>query len=209
MFRRLVTLVLVALVIRPSAVAAQQSRFYVGGTPTVIHQTHSRAEPLGGTTWGGSVVFGVQVSERIALEFEPAFGGAFTWDYTYRPGPSRTADVVASRRDTVFPFQLRSRLGFIEPVVGVGYVIGRMSRHATSGGRPYFDDARSDHGVALVGGLNAAVRLVPRLILVPTFRVFVVARPDSSVSPFFDPLGEQTQTGALALRYGVGARVLF
>lgn len=192
----------------PRPVSAQpQSRLYAGGALTFMTQTHSATEPLGGTTWGGSALFGVQVSPRLAVEFEPSFGGAYSWEYTYRPGPSWTADVVASRRDTFFSFQLRTRVGVLEPVVGVSYVRGRISRHATTRGTTYFDDGRSDNGIAAVGGLDAAVKLALHVYFVPTFRVLVVARPAAQNS--IDPLGEQTNTGAFVFRYGAGARVTF
>ena len=62
---------LVTFVLLPSVAAAQQSPVYVGATVDGVTQAHSDTEPLGGTTWGGSVVFGVQVSRRVAIEFEP------------------------------------------------------------------------------------------------------------------------------------------
>ena len=171
-------------------------------------QAHSDTEPLGGTTWGGSVLFGVQVSPRVALEFEPSFGGQYSWEYTYRPSPSLIADVVASRRDTFFPVQLRMRAGVFEPVAGVAYVHASIGRHATIGSVAYFDDGRSDDGFAAVGGLDAPIRLADRFFFVPTFRMLLRIR-SSSQDSIGDPLGEQTRTGALVFRYGAGARVVF
>jgi hypothetical protein len=200
MFRPIL-LALVTSVVFPPVVAAQQSSVYVGGTFNLVTQTHSSpAEPLGGTARGGSVVFGVQVSPRVAVEFEPSFGGPYSWKYTYRPGPSRTADVVASRRDSFFSFQLRTRVGVLEPVIGVSYVHGRISRHSTEG----WDDSRSDNGIAAVGGLDAALKLTSHFYFVPTFRLS--ARASSSAE---DPLGAQTRTGPLVFRYGAGVRVTF
>jgi hypothetical protein len=206
MLRRVVFVAL-ALIVLPPVVSAQHSRLYAGGTLTLMTQAHSTTEPLGGTTWGGSVLCGVQVSPRLAVELEPSFGGAYSWEYSYRPGPSWTADVVASRRDAFFSLQLRTRVGVLEPVVGVSYVRGRISRHATTGSTTYFDDGRSDNGVAAVGGLDAALKLAPRFYFVPTFRVLVVARPATRDS--LDPLGDETATGRFVFRYGAGARVTF
>jgi len=143
MIRRTVV-ALVALVAYPLIVDAQESRVYIGGTFNFVTQTHSDREPIGGTTQGGSALFGVQVSPRVAIEFEPSLAGRYSWRYTYRPSPSLTADVVASRHDTFFPIQARIRLGILEPVVGVAFVHGRISRHATVGTGTYFDDSRSD-----------------------------------------------------------------
>ena len=196
------------LLLFASDVAAQQSRVHVGGALTGVYQTQSEDDHVGGLAWGGSVLFGVQVSPRVAIEFEPSFGGAYSWEYTYRPGPSRTADVVASRRDPFFSFQMRHRAGVLEPVAGVSYVLGRISRHATSGGRPYFDDARSQNSLALVGGLDAGIELTPHVFLVPTARVYYVVRPGTA-DPFNDPLSEQTSIGPFTFRFGAGARVTF
>ena len=207
MARMVVTVV--ALITFPLIAMAQESRVYVGGTFNLVTQTHSDSEPIGGTTQGGSVLFGVQVSPRVAIEFEPSFGGRHSWEYTYRPSPSLTARVVASRRDAFFPVQARIRLGVLEPVVGVSFVHGRISRHATfAGGGAYFADSRSDDNLAVTAGVDAALKLASRFYLVPTFRVFVSAAgatPDSSG----DPLGSQTNTGSVVFRYGAGARVAF
>ena len=148
----------------PSIVVAQESRVYVGGTFNFVTQTHSDREPIGGTTQGGSALVGVQVSPRLAIEFEPSLTGRNSWQYTYRPSPSLTANVVASRRDTFFPIQARIRLGVLEPVVGVAFVHGRISRHATVGGGTYFDDSRSDDNLAFVGGVDAALNLAPHFV---------------------------------------------
>jgi hypothetical protein len=198
----------VALVAFPSVVVAQQPRVYVGGTFNVVTQTHSDREPLGGTTRGGSALFGVYVSPRVAVEFEPLFVGRYSSQYTYRPSPSLIANVVASRRDTFFPIQARIRLGVLEPVVGVAFVHERIRRHATVGSANYFDDNRSDHNVALAGGVDAALRLASRFDIVPSFRVLVTSRGTTSV-PFGDPLGDDTRTGSVVFRYGAGARVAF
>ena len=63
----------------PSIVVAQESRVYVGGTFNFVTQTHSDREPIGGTTQGGSALIGVQVSPRVAIEFEPSLAGRYSW----------------------------------------------------------------------------------------------------------------------------------
>ena len=199
----------VALVAFSRIVVAQEPRAYVGGTFNFVTTTHSSEEPLGGTTPGGSAVFGVRVSPRVAIEFEPSFGGAYSWEYTYITGVSGfSAHVIASRRDTFFPVQARIRMGVLEPVVGVAFVHGKISRHATLviNGRTYFDDSRSDNDPALVSGLDAALKLTSRVRLVPTLRMLVLPR---GPKPVGDPLGEQTSTGSFVFRYGIGARVAF
>jgi hypothetical protein len=189
---------LVALVAFPLIVDAQESRVYVGGTFNFVTQTHSAREPIGGTTQGGSALFGVQVSPRVAIEFEPSLAGRYSWRYTYSPSPSLTANVVASRRDTFFPIQARIRLGVLEPVVGVAFVHGRISRHATVGTGTYFDDGRSDDNLAFVGGVDAALNVAAHFYLVPTFRLLVSAPGATPDSPG-DPLGAQTSTGFIRI----------
>ena len=201
-----IAVALVALIAFPSVAAAQESRVYVGGSFDVVTQTHGDAEPLGGTTWGGSALFGVRVTPRVGIEFEPSFGGPYSWEYSYKPASSLTADVVASRRDTFFSGQARIRLGVIEPVAGVSYVHGKITRHATIGSTTYFDDNASEDGIAVVGGVDAALKLASHFYFVPTFRVFLLPRTTPSE---FDPFREQTSTGSLAFRYGAGARVTF
>jgi hypothetical protein len=203
--RRIVVL-LGALAVLPNVAVAQESRVYVGGSVNAATQTHSDAEPLGGTALGGSVVFGVQVSRRVAVEFEPSFGEPYSWEYTYNPGPTRTAHVVASRRDSFYSFQVRTRLGVLEPVAGLSYVRGRIGRHATNpDGSTYFDDHGSDNGLALVAGLDAAVKVTSHAYFVPTFRVFARGFQNSGD----DPLRAQTNTGLSVYRYGAGVRVTF
>ena len=207
---RITVFVLGAAAALPATAAGQRSRLYAGGGPTLVSQPHSDADPLGGTTWGGSLSVGGWVSRRLALESELSFGGRYAWKYTYRPGPSWTADVVTSRRDTYFSFLLRSRMGPTEPIAGVSYAYGRIARHATTAGRPYFDDAGSNNGIAAVGGLDAPIEVAPRFDIVPGFRALIVARAGGSRSAgSFDPLGEQTRTGPFVFRLGVGGRVTF
>jgi hypothetical protein len=205
---RLAAVALVGLLAFPIVVVAQESRVYVGGTFNVVTQTHADDEPLGGTTWGGSALFGVRVSPRLAVEFEPSLGGTYSWEYTYRPSPSLIAHVIARRRNTFFSGQARIHLGVLEPVVGMSYVHGRIGRHATIGSSTYFDDSGSADTLAVVGGVDAALKLASHFYFVPTFRVIVSAlRP--SIDPFGDPLGDQTRTGPLAFRYGAGVRLTF
>ena len=94
----------------------------------------------------------------------------------------------------------------MEPVVGASYVLEQVSRRATlaPGGSPYFDDSETRHGFALVGGLDAPMKVGPRFLIVPSFRVFVTTSRDAEE---FDPLGRDTQTGRFVARVGVGARV--
>jgi hypothetical protein len=200
-----IVVALVAFFAFPLIVVAQESRVYAGGTFNLVTQTHSDREPMGGTTQGGSALFGVQVSPRVAIEFEPSFGGRYSWQYTYRPSISRIANVVASRRDTFFPVQARIRLGVLEPVVGVSFVYTRLSWQSTAGS----DVSRTDDNVALVGGVDAALKLVSSLYVVPTFRVLYLATGTSSPDLAGDPIGAQTSTGSFVFRYGVGARVAF
>jgi hypothetical protein len=200
-----IILAVAALASIPSAVAAQQPRAYAGGSVNVITQTHADDQPLGGTALGGSALFGVRVSSRVSIEFEPSFGEQYSSEYTYRPALSLSATVVASRRDRFFPVQARFGLGVLEPVIGVGVAHGTTARHATfSNGVTYFDDARAENDLALVGGLDAAVKLASRFYLMPSFRMLAVSRAAQ-----VDPLGEQTSTGTFTFRYGVGARVTF
>ena len=201
-----IMIALAALVVLPRPAVGQEPRAYAGGTVNFVTATHSDDQPLGGTTVGGSALFGVQVSPRVAIEVEPSFGGSYSWQYTYRPSPSLVATVVASRRDTFFPVQARIRAGVLEPVVGVGIAHGRIERHATVGNTPYFDDNRSDNDIALVAGLDAAFKVASNVYIVPTFRVLVVPRGSDSPD---DPLGAQTSTGSFIFRYGVGTRVAF
>ena len=206
MLNRVVSVAFAAAVVLPSVAAAQP---YLGGAFNVMTQTPSANEHLGGTTLSGSVVVGAPVSRRWAVEFEPSFSGPHSYTYTYRPGTISIADVVVRRHDSFYSFQLRRRGGVLEPVVGGSYVHGKISRHAVfSNGVTYFDDSRTDHGAAAVGGLDAAVKLAPHVSFTPGFRLFVRIRstPDES---FVDPLGDQTRTGAFTFRYGAGVRVAF
>ena len=197
---------LIALVAVPQTVAGQEPRAAVGGTINVVTQTHSDDQPLGGTTLGGSALVGVRVATRLAIEFEPSFGGSYSWEYSYRPAPSLIATVVASRRDTFFPVQARIGTGVLEPVIGVAVVHSNISRHATIGSTTYFDDGRSENDLALVAGLDAAIKLTSNLFLVPTFRLLAGPRGSGATD---DPLGEQTGTGSITFRYGVGVRAAF
>ena len=200
-----VFVVLLAIVASPSVTGAQQPRVYVGGTVDLSTQTESDTNPLGGTTWGGRALVGVHVSPRVGVEFEPSFSGSYSWQYTYFPTPSLAANVVASRRNTFFPVQARIRFGALEPVIGMGYVRGRISRHATIGSSTYFDDSGFDNSLAVVAGLDAAVPLAAHLHFVPTLRVLMTF---TGATPA-DTLESQTNTGPFVLRYGAGLRATF
>jgi hypothetical protein len=209
-------LLLLAVVTLVSAVPAHaQPRAYSGGAVTFLTQTHSTLAQarsttvqLGGTTWGGSLLFGVSLSPRLSAEFEPLFVGSFDGQYTYSPSPVFRAQVITRRRDTFFTFQLRTRTGVLEPVVGVSYLRGTASRHATfiESGRPYFDDRQSQHALAVAGGFDASVKLTAHFFFVPTFRAFVVARPSVARN---DVIAQQTSGGPFVFRYGAGVRVAF
>jgi hypothetical protein len=199
-------LVLVALA-APSD-AQDDGPIYAGGTFTGFTQTTSDT-PLGGTTWNGSVFVGGWVSDRLAIEFEPSFGRTFSWEYSYRPAASLTADVVASRRDTFWAAQVRTRVGVVEPVVGLAYVRSDRQRHATVAGRRYFDDVLKENGVAGVLGVDAPVRIAPHVYLLPTFRLLLNLGAVSESSDLGDAFEDQTSAGSLLFRYGAGLRVTF
>ena len=210
---RVAVLSVTIAVLLPSIAPAQEPGAYMGGSLAVHAQPHDDSDPLGGTTWGGSVLIGAHVSPNVALELETYVSGAFSDDYWYRTSPMLVADVTATRRDTFFAGQLRMRAApWLEPVVGASYVLEQVSRQATvtaggsSGRSPYFDDSETRNGFAVVGGLDAPVRVGPRFFIVPSFRVFVATSREAKE---FDRLGEDTQTGSVAVRFGIGGRVVF
>jgi hypothetical protein len=209
MWSRSAIVVLMLIIAATPGEAQQNESLFAGGTLTVFTQTEPEGQPLGGTTWNGSVFVGGWVSPRVAIEFEPSFGRTFSWRYSYRAGASFTADVMASRRDTFWAGQVRTRLGVIEPVVGLAFMRTNRQRHATTNGRPYFDDLRIDNGLAGVVGLDAPVRIAPHVYLLPTFRALVNFKSAPDTSEFGDPLGDQTSAGRLLFRYGAGMRVAF
>jgi hypothetical protein len=192
--RTAVALLMLMALATPSG-AQQNGPLYAGGTFTALTQTRPDTQPLGGTTWNGSAFVGGWVSPRLAIEFEPSFGRTFSWEYSYRPGPSFTAHVVASRRDTFWAGQVRTRVGVVEPVFGLAYRQGNLQRHATIAGRPYFDDSRTENGVAGVLGLDAPVKIAPHVYLLPTFRMVVNFGAASESSDFSDPLGAPNERG--------------
>ncbi|MEN3339065.1 MAG: hypothetical protein V7647_2741 [Acidobacteriota bacterium] len=201
--------VLSVVLVLPSGAVAQQSGVYSAAAFTAATQTHSDyKQPMGGTTWGAAVIVGAWVSPGIGLETETSFGGSRSREYTYLPCIScTTARVVSSRRDTYFAFQLRTRAGALEPVIGVAYAYGRVARHAVMRGKPYFDERGLNHGIAALMGVDVPLHVSRHLSIVPTFRAFLVAREGGTDS--FDPFARDTRTGALAFRYGAGARVAF
>ena len=203
--------VLVVLIATPAVTLAQDDRFYVGAALTLSTQTHGEDEPLGGTKPSGGAFAGVRLSPRLALEFEQSFTPRYSWEYSYHFSFSGIADVIASRRDDYYSFELRSRAGVFEPVAGVAYIHGNIARHAIAGGRPYFDDDASQHAVAAVGGLDLNARVGKHVDLIPTFRVLAATRRGTmkSLDYLVDPLRLQTSTGAFVLRYGIGVRMNF
>jgi hypothetical protein len=109
-------------------------------------------------------------------------------------------------------FQLRASTHGIEPVIGLGYAHQAIARHATftTSGATYFDDARTDHAIGLVSGLDVPIAAGRYFAVVPTFRLLAFPRgSNGDASTFRDPFGEQTQTGPLVFRYGIGGRVRF
>ena len=84
----------------------------------------------------------------------------------------------------------------------------KISRHATTGSRTYFDDEGSADEFALVGGIDIGLRVAPRFYLVPTFRAMLLMGP-SGLRHHFDPFKRDTNTGLFVFRYGAGARVTF
>lgn len=209
MCRRTAVVLLALMTLAAPSAAQQDGSLYAGGTVTAFTQTQPDSQPLGGTTWSGSAFVGGWVSPRVAIEFEPTFGRTFSWEYSYRPGASVTANVVASRRDTFWAAQVRTRLGVVEPVVGLAYMRSHLQRHATIAGRPYFDDSRDEHGVAGVLGLDAPLKIAPHVYLLPTFRVLLNLTSASESSVLSDPFASQTTTGDLVFRYGAGVRITF
>jgi hypothetical protein len=196
---------LAAAMIISSVPAAGQPRVYAGGTFALRTQTHGNNEPIGGTSPDGSVLFGVWVSPRVAIEVEPAFGPTYSGDYTYHPGPSLTASVVTSRRDTFLAFQVRTRLGPVQPVAGAGYDHGHTTRHATfTTGQTYFHDESSENAMFLTAGADVPFRVAPHLEIFPTLRLLFAARNEPVAL-----IPSQTATGSVTVRYGAGARILF
>jgi hypothetical protein len=194
------------MIVSAAPAAAQQPRVYAGGALALHTQTHSESKPLGGTCASGSALFGVWLSRRAAVEVEPTFGPAFSSQYSYRPGPSLTANVDVSRRDTSLLFQLRIRAGALQPVVGAGFAHGHVTRHATlATGATYFDDESSDEVFTMSAGVDAPLRVAPHVEVFPTLRLLFTGRNTAVDGLVFD----QAATGSLAVRYGVGAKLSF
>jgi len=203
--RRTASLLLFVSISIAAPAVAQDARVYGGAAWTGYSQSHAQDERLGGTKSSVSTLFGVWIAPRLAVEIEPDFGPTFSSDYSYNPGPSVQVHVVTSRRDTSVMFHARSRVWRLEPVFGIGVVHGRTARHATFiNGSPYFDDESSDNTFALDAGLDAPVAVAPHVQIFPTFRLLAAPRATPA-----DLILSQTATGAIVLRYGVGARVSF
>ena len=200
-------LVLAALSLGAVIPAHAQSRGSAGGAVSFMTETPAATpERLGGTTWSGSVMVGVQVSRRLSVEFEPSFGGEISAEkYSYRPFPAFSAEVVSRGRDTFFTFQLRGRAGVLEPVVGLTYVRSTIRRHAAfvPGGRTYFEHEWSHKTLAFAGGIDGSFRIWHRFAIVPTFRVFMVPRASPSLPD------NPVTGGSVVLRTGIGARATF
>ena len=90
-------------------------------------------------------------------------------------------------------------------MAGLAFVRGQISRHATIGTGPYFDDSDTDNALALVGGLDVGIPVTSHVYLVPTLRLLLTFTGTASTGP----LESQTETGTLMIRYGAGVRVAF
>jgi hypothetical protein len=78
--RLLVVVLIVAMVLIPISVAAQDHR-YVEGDVDVANQSQSDSSSLGGTTWGARAALGEWLSPRVALELESVFTGSYSRQY--------------------------------------------------------------------------------------------------------------------------------
>ena len=203
--RRTISLILFVSISTAAPSVAQEARVYGGAAWTAYTQRHGHNELLGGTKSSVSALFGAWITPRLAIEVEPDFGPTLSADYSYNPSFSVTVHVVTSRRDTSVMFHARSRVWKLEPVFGIGVVHGRTARHATFvNGSPYFDDESSDNTLAFDMGLDAPLSVAPHVEIFPTFRLLAAPRATPA-----DLILSQTGTGAIVLRYGVGARVSF
>ena len=202
-----VALVLGMLLLLASSADAQP-RLHVDAALTFMAQSHNGVDQLGGRTWGANVVFGLPVSSRVSVEFEPSLAGRFIGHYMYRPcrscGPVR---VIRTRRDTFFTFQLRWTARRIEPVAGISYIRGATNRDArfVDNGRTYFEAADTDKALAFVGGIDVPLPLARHFSIVPTFRLGARVAQERAA---FD-VRSDTNAGRLFFRGGAGARVSF
>jgi hypothetical protein len=201
---RVTILAILALLTRRRAEA--QSRFHAGAALTLATERPSGpTDPAyhgGLTTWSGSALLGVRIHPRVFLELEPGLVGRSTGAFTYAAFRDQNADVTWERREAFVTGQVRWKLRALEPIAGARYVRTATSYHSRfppSGGT-YSDSRYSDHAVAFVAGVDAAIPVGPRFALVPTFRAIV--RPSPKTQRLDDP-------GTLRLCYGAGVRIAF
>ena len=144
---------------------------------------------------------GADVSRRLGVEVEAAFTGNIDAD-PYRPSLDRLVHVETRGRRTFLSMLLTVRAGVVEPMVGLGYVRSTVRSHATftDSGTDHFDTTRAEHGIALVGGLDIAAPVSPRLTIVPTFRIYIIGRGSS-------PVFGTASAGPVVFRAGLGVRV--
>ncbi|MCC7124340.1 MAG: hypothetical protein IT178_05795 [Acidobacteria bacterium] len=213
MSSRIVVAVVAAVFCIVTPATAQDARAYVGGSLSLLTQsrdsslsggTATEEESLGGSTWAASGVIGVQISERLAIEFEPMLAGEYSREYSYRPAGSLLTDVTATRRDTFLTFQVRGRYGVFEPVGGISYVRQRRTRVAMTGQIRSSAEERSGGALAVTVGGDFALPVTPSFFVVPSARLFLSSNGNDD-----DPLERDTRTGSAAFRIGVGVRVLF
>ena len=200
-------LVIAALLAGTALPAHGQTRLHADGAIGVAGDPQSPTPVrLGGTTWSGSLGVGADVSRRLAVEVEAAFTGNIDADpYQYKPSLDRLVHVETRGRRTFLSLLVKARAGVVEPMVGLGYVRSTVRSHATftDSGTDYFDSTRAAHGIALVGGLDVAAPVSPRLAIVPTFRLYVVNRGHA---PAF---GDIASAGPVVVQAGLGVRVHF
>jgi hypothetical protein len=170
------------------------------GATIDVSEAESDTAPLAGTVLGGRGLFGVKVSPRVAIEFEPSFTTTDSVESTYRPTPTIVAHVVTSRWNAFYTGQVRLRFANIEPVMGLSYLHAGISESGY-----YLNASGTNNGLAVVGGVDVGLPLTSRIFLVPTIRVLVTITDTTSS----DPLRSDTDTGALFVRYGAGVRVVF
>jgi hypothetical protein len=152
-----------------------QTRADVGGGFGLLTQSSagdSRTSATGiGTTSDRSLVVGVQVSRRVAIEVEPSWSGSAQQQaYSYSPSPSTPVNVASSQRTTLVTFGVRTRVGALEPVVGLSYVGRTITRHATfADGGLYSSDEQSRSGMALAGGVDLGLKIASGCPLLPCY----------------------------------------
>lgn len=189
--------------------ALGQTRVY-GGAASIGFVTQALEETparLGGTSWSAGFVLGWQLSRRFSVEFEPTFGGEFAArEYTYLAAPALRVSVVGRGRESFYTAQIRGWFGILEPVAGFSWVHSTVARDAAfvDSGRLYLHDELSQDALAVATGLDVRLTVASRVDLIPTFRLFVVSRPDLYASS-----ESRVTASPVVIRYGTGTRVTF